>query len=177
MRSSCQIRTVLLPSPTAFRARRSTSSSPLLPLQALVARPMSSSSPSSSRALDAPLPVIAIVGTTGVGKSKLAIEIAKHLLSHSSSPSELAVSPPQWTAGEVINADSMQIFKGLDVITNKVTEEEKEGVGHRLIGVVDPRGEKGWGMKRWVEVTLAEVRFFLLRSFSCLIAGHQESVG
>lgn len=77
----------------------------------------------------------------------------------------------------MINADSMQIFKGLDVITNKVTEEEKEGVGHRLIGVVDPRGEKGWGMKRWVEVTLAEVRFFLLRSFSCLIAGHQESVG
>lgn len=123
------------------------------------------------------LPVIAIVGTTGVGKSKLGIEIAKHLARRSSqelsseSSSSPAASPDagsssssssRWMAGEVVNADSMQIFRGLDVITNKVTEQEAEGVPHRLIGVVDPRGEKGWGMKRWVEVTLAEVRPLLL---------------
>ena len=149
---------------------------------------------SSDAASTSELPVIAIVGTTGVGKSKLGIEIAKHLAqrsrqqqqqqlgSHpvpfppwaatgSSTASSPTSSSSRWTSGEVINADSMQIFRGLDVITNKVTEAEAEGVKHRLIGVVDPRGEKGWGMKRWVEVTLAEVRdqpnFAGLDTYAC----------
>lgn len=147
------------------------------PALQLLTRSMTASSDAASTS---DLPVIAIVGTTGVGKSKLGIEIAKHLAQGSkeqqqqqlgSSPAPFTLpasarstpfapgsSVSRWTSGEVINADSMQIFRGLDVITNKVTEEEAEGVKHRLIGVVDPRGEKGWGMKRWVEVTLAEVR-------------------
>lgn len=115
-----------------------------LSLRTILSGSMSSST-STSNATPSPspqLPVVAIIGTTGVGKSNLAIELAKHLQ----------------LRAEVINADSMQIYRGLDVITNKVTEEETQGVKHRLIGVVDPRGEKGWGMQRWVEVTLDEVR-------------------
>ncbi|KAJ3206658.1 hypothetical protein HDU67_008033, partial [Dinochytrium kinnereticum] len=67
--------------------------------------------------------VVAIVGTTGVGKSNLAIELAKRF------------------GGEVINADSMQVYRGLDIATNKVTEEEKEGVPHHLMSFVDPPEE------------------------------------
>ncbi|KAJ3415948.1 hypothetical protein HDV05_003789 [Chytridiales sp. JEL 0842] len=69
------------------------------------------------------LPVLAVIGTTGVGKSALAIEIAKAV------------------GGEIINADSMQVYKGLDIITNKVTPEEKAMADHHLMDFVDPMHE------------------------------------
>jgi len=61
--------------------------------------------------------VICIVGPTGVGKTKLSIELAKKL------------------NGEIINADSTQVYKGLDIATAKVTEEEKEGIIHHLFDI------------------------------------------
>ncbi|KAJ1669812.1 tRNA dimethylallyltransferase, mitochondrial, partial [Coemansia sp. RSA 25] len=67
--------------------------------------------------------VQAITGTTGVGKSQLAIELAR------------AVN------GEVINADALQVYKGYDIITNKVTREEMLGVPHHLLGFVEPNRE------------------------------------
>ena len=63
--------------------------------------------------------VIVIVGPTGVGKTKLSIELAKLL------------------DGEVINADSTQVYRGLDIATAKVTEEEKEGIVHHLFDIKD----------------------------------------
>ncbi|GJJ79139.1 tRNA dimethylallyltransferase [Entomortierella parvispora] len=59
--------------------------------------------------------VIAVIGTTGVGKSNLSIQLAKEL------------------SGEVINADTLQVYKGLDIITNKMPIEEREGVVHHLM--------------------------------------------
>lgn len=64
--------------------------------------------------------MIAIIGPTGVGKSEVAIELAKKL------------------DGEVISADSMQIYRGMDIGTAKVTPEEMDGIPHYLIDVVDP---------------------------------------
>ena len=61
--------------------------------------------------------VIVITGPTGVGKTKLSIELAKRL------------------NGEIINADSTQVFKGLDIATAKVTNEEKENIVHHLIDI------------------------------------------
>ncbi len=61
--------------------------------------------------------IIVIVGPTAVGKTKLSIEIAKKF------------------DGEIINADSTQIFKGLDVATAKVTDDEKENIVHHLINI------------------------------------------
>ena len=61
--------------------------------------------------------VICIVGPTGVGKTKLSIELAKKL------------------NGEIINADSTQVYKGMDIATAKVTEEEKEGIVHHLFDI------------------------------------------
>lgn len=63
--------------------------------------------------------IIVIAGPTGVGKTKLSIMLAKKY------------------DGEVINADSMQIYKGLDIGTAKVTEEEKEGIVHHLLDIKD----------------------------------------
>lgn len=61
--------------------------------------------------------VIVIVGPTGVGKTKLSIELAKRL------------------KGEIINADSTQVYKGMNIATAKVTEEEKEGIPHYLFDI------------------------------------------
>lgn len=63
--------------------------------------------------------VIVIVGPTGVGKTKLSIELAHKY------------------NGEVINADSTQVYRSLDIATAKVTESEKEGVVHHLIDIKD----------------------------------------
>ncbi|CAL9748611.1 unnamed protein product [Musa acuminata subsp. burmannicoides] len=67
--------------------------------------------------------VVFILGTTGSGKSKLAIALAKSF------------------RGEVVNSDKMQVYDGLGVITNKVTEEESGGVPHHLLGVVHPEAD------------------------------------
>ncbi|HOP65862.1 MAG TPA: tRNA (adenosine(37)-N6)-dimethylallyltransferase MiaA [Bacilli bacterium] len=64
--------------------------------------------------------IIVIVGPTGVGKTKLSISLAKKY------------------NGEIINADSTQVYKDLNIGTAKVTEEEKEGVVHHLLSFVNP---------------------------------------
>ncbi|KAJ0398920.1 hypothetical protein P43SY_005278 [Pythium insidiosum] len=66
--------------------------------------------------------VLVIVGTTGAGKTKLSIDLAKAV------------------GGEIINSDAMQMYRGLDIATAKVTEQEKDGVPHHLLDIVDPSG-------------------------------------
>ncbi|KAK7264526.1 hypothetical protein RJT34_32135 [Clitoria ternatea] len=65
--------------------------------------------------------VVVIMGATGTGKSKLAIDIATHF-------------PPS----EIVNSDKMQVYEGLDITTNKVTKEECRGVPHHLLGTIHP---------------------------------------
>ena len=67
--------------------------------------------------------VIVICGPTAVGKTKLSIELAKAY------------------DGEIINADSTQVFRKMDIGTAKVTEEEKEGIVHHLFDIRDVEEE------------------------------------
>ncbi|EIW85343.1 tRNA isopentenyltransferase [Coniophora puteana RWD-64-598 SS2] len=85
-------------------------------------------------------PLIAICGTTGVGKSKLSIELALKL-------SEKLYGG-RWTGARVINADSMQVYTGLDIITNKVPLAERQGVEHVLMDIKQP-GEQ-YVVGEWV---------------------------
>ncbi|MFL1995425.1 tRNA (adenosine(37)-N6)-dimethylallyltransferase MiaA [Lysinibacillus irui] len=64
--------------------------------------------------------VVAIVGPTASGKTALSIELAKKY------------------NGEIINGDSMQVYKGLDIGTAKITEEEMEGIPHHLLSFLEP---------------------------------------
>ena len=81
------------------------------------------------------VPIVVILGATGAGKSKLALELAAKF------------------GGEIISADAMQMYKGLDIVTNKVsgwlialkwnflsqvTPEELKLVPHHLINILDP---------------------------------------
>lgn len=60
------------------------------------------------------------MGATGCGKTKLSVQLCKKF------------------NGEVISTDSMQVYKGLDIVTNKVTTEEACGVSHHMISFLDP---------------------------------------
>jgi len=64
--------------------------------------------------------IIVIVGPTAVGKTYVSVELAKKLNT------------------EVISADSMQIYKGMDVGTAKVSNEEKQGINHHMIDLINP---------------------------------------
>ncbi|MBC2285031.1 tRNA (adenosine(37)-N6)-dimethylallyltransferase MiaA [Listeria booriae] len=66
------------------------------------------------------IPVIVIVGPTAVGKTALSIDMAKQF------------------HGEIISGDSMQVYKGLDIGTAKITSEEMAGVPHYLIDITEP---------------------------------------
>ncbi|MGE5561264.1 MAG: tRNA (adenosine(37)-N6)-dimethylallyltransferase MiaA [Chloroflexota bacterium] len=65
-------------------------------------------------------PLLVIVGPTAVGKTKVAVELALRL------------------DGEVISADSMQVYRGMDIGTAKPTLAERRGIPHHLIDLVDP---------------------------------------
>jgi tRNA dimethylallyltransferase len=69
------------------------------------------------------LKVIAIVGPTAVGKTSLSLEIAEKL------------------SAEIINADAMQIYKGMDIGTAKLALSERRGITHHQIDVLDPEEE------------------------------------
>lgn len=99
-------------------------------------------------------PLIAICGTTGVGKSRLAIELALRL-------ARQQLPNSRWKGARVINADSMQVYKGLDIITNKVSVRERQGVEHLLMGFKEP-GEQ-YVVGEWVREAVRAVRTAALR--------------
>ncbi|KAG8086325.1 hypothetical protein GUJ93_ZPchr0010g7506 [Zizania palustris] len=65
-------------------------------------------------------PMVVIVGATGTGKTKLSIDAAQEL------------------GGEVVNADKIQLYAGLDVTTNKAPLADRRGVQHHLLGAIRP---------------------------------------
>ena len=92
-------------------------------------------------------PLIAICGTTGVGKSKLAIELALALSQNQ--PHGKHTSIEGYSGARIINADAMQVYAGMDIITNKVPQEEQCGVEHLLMGFKKP-GEQ-YVVGQWVK--------------------------
>ncbi|KAI8522868.1 hypothetical protein RHMOL_Rhmol13G0030500 [Rhododendron molle] len=64
--------------------------------------------------------VVVVMGATGTGKSKLSIDLATCF------------------RGEIVNSDKIQVYEGLNIATNKITEAEQRGVPHHLLGTVNP---------------------------------------
>ena len=84
--------------------------------------------------------IIVIYWPTACGKTDLSIKIAKFLNS------------------EIISTDSRQIFKWLDIWTGKVTEEEKEGIIHHMIDIIEPNQEYSvWEFKKEAEKIIKNI--------------------
>ncbi|KAF7359448.1 tRNA dimethylallyltransferase, mitochondrial [Mycena sanguinolenta] len=104
-------------------------------------------------------PLIAIFGTTGVGKSNLAIQLAL----------QIAAQKSRWKGARIINADAMQVYAGLDVITNKVPEAERHGVEHLLMGFKQP-GEQ-YVVGQWVRDAICAIEETHMREQIPIVVG------
>ena len=98
-----------------------------------------------------PPKILVVVGPTASGKTKLSVELA---LRHN---------------GEVVSADSMQIYRTMDIGTAKPTAEEMQGVPHHMLDVADP--EEDFSVARYVEMAAACVDDILARGKLPILAG------
>ena len=80
--------------------------------------------------MDERQPLLLLAGPTAAGKTKLSIELAKRL------------------NGEILSGDSMQVYRGMDIGTAKIREEEMEGIPHHLLDVCQPWDE--WNVMLFV---------------------------
>ena len=97
------------------------------------------------------LNILVICGPTASGKTALAVELALLL------------------GGEVVSADSMQIYRGMDIGTAKPTPEEMRGVPHHMLDVADP--EEDFSVARYVEMAARCVDDVLERGKLPIVAG------
>ena len=95
--------------------------------------------------------VVAIIGPTASGKTALSIRLAKYL------------------DGEIINGDSMQVYKRLDIGTAKITPEEMEGVPHHLIDIKEPT--EGFSVAEYQKVVRAKIEEIQERGKMPIIVG------
>lgn len=95
--------------------------------------------------------ILVIVGPTATGKSSLAVKLAKKI------------------KGEVISADSRQVYKGLDIGTGKITEKEMRGVLHHLLDVEDPK--KQFSVVKYVEKAEEAIASIIANNKIPIIAG------
>ena len=77
--------------------------------------------PPDDSALDTRPPLVIIAGPTAVGKSEAAVELALRI------------------HGSIISADSMQVYRGMDIGTAKIRPDQRKGIPHYLIDLIDPR--------------------------------------
>ena len=95
--------------------------------------------------------IIAVVGTTASGKSDLAVRLAKRF------------------NGEVVSAESRQVFRGLDLGTGKITPEECDGVPHHLIDIIEP--ERMFSAAEYQSMAYEAIRGILSRGRLPIICG------
>ncbi len=95
--------------------------------------------------------VVVIVGPTASGKTRLSIELAKRF------------------DGEIVSADSMQIYQKMNIGTAKPTEDEKQGIPHHLIDFLPPTEE--YALKQYLEDANLAVQEILSRGRLPIIAG------
>lgn len=96
-------------------------------------------------------PIIAIVGPTASGKSELGIELALRI------------------GGEIINCDSVQVYRGIQIATAKVPLEERRGVPHHLIDFVSPA--MNFTAADWARVAVQKIEEIEARDHSALLVG------
>ena len=97
------------------------------------------------------IPLLIVAGPTATGKSDSAVELALRM------------------NGEVISADSMQVYRGMDIGSAKVTREEMRGVPHHLIDCADP--DENWNVVRFQKEARKAVQDIISRGRLPILCG------
>src|ERR1035437_3846008 len=95
--------------------------------------------------------ILVVLGQTATGKSDVAVRLAKKF------------------NGEIISADSRQIYKGLDIATGKVTKKEMQGVPHHILDIISPK--KVFSVAEWQKKTKKIITEIHSRGKSPIICG------
>ncbi len=95
--------------------------------------------------------ILVITGPTATGKTRLSVELAKVF------------------DGEIVSADSMQVYRGMDIGTAKVTQDEMQGIAHHMIDVAEP--SEDYSVSRYVAEADEAVRDILSRGKLPIVAG------
>lgn len=95
--------------------------------------------------------IIVILGQTATGKSDLAVQIAKKI------------------SGEIISADSRQVYKGLDIGSGKITKKEMQGIEHHLLDVANPKNK--FTVQKFKELTDRKIEEIFARGKIPIICG------
>ena len=82
--------------------------------------------------------IIVILGQTSTGKSDFAVEMAKKISGLNQSKRLIARTSQSEALGEIVSADSRQVYKGMDLGTGKITKKEMKGIPHYLLDIVSP---------------------------------------
>lgn len=98
------------------------------------------------------IPLIAVVGPTASGKTALAISLA------------------QAFDGEVVSADSMQIYTGMNIATAKPTEQEMQGIPHHLLGILDPQ-DSAFSVAQYASLAHGKIEDIYRRGHIPVLAG------
>lgn len=96
-------------------------------------------------------PLIILAGPTAVGKTKASIGLAKRI------------------GAEIISADSMQVYKHMDIGSAKITRSEKSGISHHLIDILEP--EEEFNVVRFQKMALEEMEQIYEKGKIPLIVG------
>lgn len=99
--------------------------------------------------------IYVICGPTATGKSDYAVK--------------LALNPPAGGSGEVISADSRQVYRGMDLGTGKITVEEMQGVPHHLLDIRDPNDD--FSVEEYQKLAFERIEDILARGKTPIICG------
>src|SRR3989338_6361460 len=95
--------------------------------------------------------IIVILGQTATGKSDLAVKIARKI------------------KGEIISADSRQVYKNLNIGTGKITQKEMRGVPHHLLDVANPK--RRFTVSQYQKLTISAIAEILDRGKTPILVG------
>lgn len=99
--------------------------------------------------------IIVVCGPTATGKSDYAVELAKN--------------PPAGGGYEIISADSRQVYRGLDIGSGKITNEEMQSITHHLLDVADPK--EVFSVKQYQELATKAIQEIVARGHTPIICG------
>ncbi|CAA0832093.1 Adenylate isopentenyltransferase 3-chloroplastic [Striga hermonthica] len=99
--------------------------------------------------------VVVVMGATGTGKTRLSIDLATRF------------------EAEIINSDKIQVHQGLEITTNKITDEERCGVPHHILGITDP--DSDFSVGDFCDAALVSIKSILSRNKLPIIVGGSNS--